>query len=455
MQKISSYHDLKNYLAANPIRACWYGPRSSDMSDLDNVIQLTGLISCYNSNFTREVPSITNEGIGKREKFSIDDLAGYFRATGQLNSFIEQNKITTILPYDSNQELEEFCGDNHIQLLSSPDQIKDDLRDKTKIDEISRAIGLPTIPGTPGTIDDFEFETLSSEFGLPLFLHFAEGAGGTGNRIVDTKEEFEKVKLEQKGKRLNAKKYFVGKTCTIDICVTPTSVICGTLEEELIGAEPLNSNPTEYVASSWFENNYSYEMRKKISDIGVALGEYVRSKGFLGCFHPDFLIGDGDEIFITELNMRFGGSCGAYSKIQIASEQIPILALQSLAFTTPNLAFNAEKINEENLKPLDYALIVLKNNLGRPIKISHQYKSGIYTITDNGLIFDGKVEFTDFRDRNSVFISGLPESNEDTIIHEGAYICEVMTKIPISDTKSKLNIQGKELVEKIYSQLII
>lgn len=454
MQKISSYHDLKNYLATNPIRACWYGPRSSDMSDLDNIIQLTGLISCYNSNFTREVPSMTNEGVGKREKFSIDDLAGYFRATGQLNSFIEQNKITTILPYDSNQELEEFCRDNHIQLLSSPDQIKDDLRDKTKIDEISRAIGLPTIPGTPGTIDDFEFETLSSEFGLPLFLHFAEGAGGTGNRIVDTKEEFEKVKSEQKGKRLNAKKYFVGKTCTIDICVTPTSVICGTLEEELIGAEPLNSNPTEYVASSWFENNYSYEMRKKISDIGVALGEYVRSKGFLGCFHPDFLIGDGDEIFITELNMRFGGSCGAYSKIQIASEQIPILALQSLAFTTPNLAFDAEKINEENLKPLDYALIVLKNNFGRPIKISHQYKSGIYTITDNGIIFDGKAEFTDFRDRNSVFISGLPDSNEDTIIHEGAYICEVMTRVPISDTKSKLSIQGKELVEKIYSQLI-
>lgn len=454
MQKITSYYDLKSHLETNPIHACWYGPRSSDMSDLDDIIKLTGVISCYNSDFTREVSSITYEGVEKREKFSIDDLAKYFRTTGQLNIFVEKNRIATILPYDSNPELEEFCRDNHIRLLSSPDQIKDELRDKSKIDEISRAIGLSTIPGTPGIIDDFEFETLASEFGLPLFLHFAEGAGGTGNRIVDTKEEFEKVKLEQKGKRLNAKKYFIGKTCTIDICVTPTSVICGTLEEELIGAEPLNSNPTEYVASSWFENNYSYEMRKKISNIGVALGEHTRSKGFLGCFHPDFLIGDNDEIFITELNMRLGGSCGAYSKIQIASEQIPILALQSLAFIDPNLVFDAEKINERNLKPLDYALIVLKNNFGRPIKISHQYKSGIYTITDNGITFERKAKFTDFRDRNSVFISGLPESNKDTTIHEGAYICEVMTRVPISDTKSKLSTQGKELVEKIYSQLI-
>lgn len=425
------------------------------MSDLDDVIQLTGIMSCYSSNFTKEVSSITYESVGKREKFSIDDLAGFFRATRQLNSFVEEHRITTVLPYDSNSELEAFCRDNHIQLLSSSDQIKDELRDKTKIDEISRAIGLSTIPGIPGIIDDFDFKTLASEFGLPLFLHFAEGAGGTGNRIVHTEEEFEKVKLEQKGKRLNAKKYFVGKTCTIDICVTPTSVICGTLEEELIGAEPLNSNPTEYVASSWFENNYPYEMRKKISDIGVALGKYTRSKGFLGCFHPDFLIGDNDEIFITELNMRFGGSCGAYSKIQIASEQIPILALQSLAFTNPHLAFDTEKINEENLKPLDYALIVLKNNFGRPIKISQQYKSGIYTVTDDGIGFERKAKFTDFVDHNNIFISGLPESNEDTTIHEGAYICDVMTRVPISDTKSKLNTQGKELVEKIYSQLII
>jgi len=454
MQEITSYSDLKDYLKTQPIQACWYGPRSSDMLDLDNIIQLTGVVSSYGSDFARETPYLVYEKPGKREKFSIDDLAGYFVTNGQLHDFIDKNKITKILPYDSNAALENFCKENQIQLISSLDQIKDDLRDKTKIDEISRAIGLQTIPGIPSTIDELEFEPLAKEFGLPLFLHFAEGAGGTGNRIVYTREEFEKVKLEQKGKRLNTKKYFVGKTCTIDICVTPTSVICGTLEEELIGAEPLNSNPTEYVASSWFENNYSYEMRKKISDIGVALGEYARSKGFLGCFHPDFLIGSDDEIFITELNMRFGGSCGAYSKIQIATQQVPILALHALAFTDPNLSFDAEKINEENLKPLDYALLVLKNNFGKPIKIQCNYKSGIYTISDDGIVFDKKAKFSDFSDRNSIFISGLPESDEDTSVESGSYICEVMTRFPISDSKSKLSPTGKELVRKIYSQLI-
>ena len=114
MQKITSYSDLKDYLEARPIQACWYGPRSSDMSDLDNMIQLTGIISCYDSDFAREISSLTYERPGERKKFSIDDLAEHFMTNGQLDDFVERNKITTILPYDSNTELERFCKENQI-----------------------------------------------------------------------------------------------------------------------------------------------------------------------------------------------------------------------------------------------------------------------------------------------------------------------------------------------------
>jgi len=455
MHKIESYADLKKYMRTHPISACWYGPRSTDVSELDNLLNIEGVISCYGSDFPKNQPLLVNDIKGRRQKCSIDDLAGMLIADGKLPDFIEKNNITAILPYDSNPELEKFCETNHISLFSSPDKLKDELRDKTKIDDISRAIGLSTIPGIPGIIEDFEFEPLAKRFGLPLFLHFAEGAGGSGNRIVNTLGEFEKAKTEQRGKRLNAKKYFNGKTCTIDICVTPTAVICGTLEEELIGAEPLNSNSTEYVASSWFENNYSNEIRKRICEIGVALGELLRSRGFMGCFHPDFLVGDNDKIFLTELNMRFGGSCGAYTKIQIAEQQIPILAIHTLSFTNPNLRFDAEKINEKNLHPLNYALLVLKNNFRKPITIPCKYKSGLYSLSGDTIEFIGDTKFADFKNQDTILLIGLPDSDKDTVIEEGTFICEVMTRFPVSNSKSKLNSEGKILVEKIFSQLIV
>lgn len=454
MINISTYSDLKNYLRYNPIKICWYGPRASDMSDLDKIIKLQGIISCYDSDSLSKIPHLVYEKKGIRNKYSIDDLFFCLAKGERLSHYIKKNNIDTILPYDSYFELENFCMENNVRLLSSSNHIKDWLRDKTNIDQISSEIGLPVIPGTPGIIDDFEFDSLVKKYGLPLFLHFAEGAGGTGNRIVNTLKEFENVKIEQKGKKLNAKKYFEGKTCTIDICVTDSSVICGTLEEELIGAKPLNSNPTEYVGSSWFDNNYSYEIRKRISDIGVRLGKYARAKGFIGCFHPDFLIGSNDEIFLTELNMRFGGSLGAYTKIQISTNQIPIILIHALALLDTSIKFDEKIINEVNLNPLGYTLFVLKNNFGKKVKISHRYRSGVYKIDKEGFTFSGKVKFSHLVNQKEIFICGLPESNKDTLVGEGAYMFEVMTRFPITDSKSKLNKVGKDLVEKIYTQFI-
>ncbi|GEM_PF-3416603 len=455
MERIESYIDLKKFLESHPMSFCWYGPRSTDVSELGELMQINEIISCYGSALSQNISSLINETAGLRTKFSVDELARTLILNGKLPQFIEENNISIILPYDSNPELEEFSKANHIHLLSSSDSLKDDLKDKTKIDEISRAIGLPTIPGIPGIIDEFEFETLVEEFDLPLFLHFAEGAGGSGNRIVYASDEFEKVKIEKRGRRLNAKKFFVGRTCTIDICVTSTAIICGTLEEELIGAEPLNSNPTEYVASSWFENDYSDEMRKEILDIGIRLGELLRSRGFIGCFHPDFLVGANNDIFLTELNMRFGASCGAYAKIQIATNQIPMMAIHALSFMYPDVEFDAESINARNLAPLDYALLVLKNNFGRPIKIPARYKSGLYKLSANTVEYIEDIKFTDFKDKDAVLLIGLPESGEDTIVEEGAFICEVITRFPISDLGGKLNADGKHLVESIFSKMAI
>lgn len=453
-QKITSLSELVAYQKNPLIHTCWYGPKSSDFLDLQDVIHPTGIVSCYSSTLNSSIPLLTYDGIGERYKFSIDDLADHFVTNGRFEEFAKRNNITSILPYDSNPQLEIFCQQNNIHILSSLESTKNLLRDKTKIDEISRAIGLDTIPGIPGIIDEFEFESLTTMFGLPLFLHFAEGAGGTGNWIVYTKDEFENVKKQQKGKRLNVKKFFNGKTCTIDICVTPAAIFCGNLEEEIIGEEPLNSNPTEYVGSSWFENGYSYEIRRRILNIGLALGKYVRSRGFLGCFHPDFLVGDGDDIYLTELNMRFGGSCGAYNKIQILNNRIPITLLHSIAFSDSAPSLDSEKINNENLKPLNYGFMVLKNNFNKPVTIPHKFKSGIYSIAKNKILYTNKTKLLDMRDAETIFVSGLPESNKDTIIHKGAYMFEVITKFPISDSKSNLNSVGRNLAQRLYSNFI-
>jgi hypothetical protein len=457
MQKISSRSDLEKYLESHPQTGMgWYGPRSSDVSGLRGLVRFGGIISCYGADESLDGPPLlSNDVPGRRMKCGIDDLAEMRISDGSLPRFIRENGITTILPYSTTPELEEFCRQNSIACLSSSDKLKGELRDKTRIDSISWEIGLPAIPGVSGRIEELEYAPLAEKLGLPLFLHFAEGAHGSGNYIVSTEREFKSIKTEKHGKRLNVKKYFAGRSCSIDICVTPTSVLCGSVEELLIGAEPLNSNPTEYVGSSWFENDYPHEMRTKICGVGVALGEFLRAKGFLGFFHPDFL-DEGDEVFLTELNMRFGASCGVYTKAQAAMNQVPLMLAHVLAFRDPDLAFDDERIREQNLKPLCYALLVLKNNFGKPVRISRRYASGIYRVLENGIEATGRRGFEELKDKDKdeILVIGLPDSEQDTHVDEGAFICEVVTRFPISDARSKLNSEGRSLATKIFSEIV-
>jgi hypothetical protein len=454
--RISSYSDLLNYLKSEPVRICWYGPRASDVSGFEKLVNITGIISCYSSSDTlKTIPTLTNEKHGFRPKISIDDLAAKFIESGELLEFVNKYNIKAILPYDSNLDLENFCKEHGIIYYSSPDKLKDDLRDKTRIDEISRSIGLETIPGIPGVIDDFDYEDLVSKFKLPLFLHFAEGAGGSGNRIINSVKEFEKVKKEKSGKRLNVKKFFIGKSCCVDLCVTPNAVICGLLEEMIIGSPPINSNPTEYVGSSWFENKYSYEFRVKIHNICTRLGNYLRNKGFIGVFHPDFLFGEKGEIFLTELNMRFGGSCGVINRFEMKTGKIPYMLQNIFSFDDKDVEINDVALSEKSLLPVDYGLLILKNNFGKPIKINKRYKSGIYRIISNKIQSTGLTDFEKLNSEELVYISGLPDSEKGTVVGENAFICEVITQKQISNSQSKLNQYGADLANIVIGSIIL
>lgn len=457
MQKIGSYSEIEKYLKSRqPLAVCWYGPRASDVSGLEKLLNLSGIIACYSSSdIPKTIPTLTNESHGLRPKISIDNLAGKFIENGKLLEFINKNNIKAILPYDSNLDLENFCRRHDIIYYSSSDKLKDELRDKTKIDEISRVIGLETIPGVSGVIDEFAYGDLVSKFGLPLFLHFTEGAGGSGNRIVSDEEEFENVKREKSGHRLNVKKYFIGKSCCVDLCVTPNSVISGLLEEMIIGSPPINSNPTEYVGSSWFENSYPYEFRKKIHDICIRLGNYLRTKGFIGVFHPDFLFGDNGEVFLTELNMRFGGSCGVVNRFEMKMNKIPYMLQNIFSLDNQNVEVDQVLLNEMNLYPIKYGLLILKNYFGKSITLDKQYTSGIYKIVDNKIEFTGIIDFEKFDDPDFIYISGLHGGEINTLVKKNAFICEVITQKPISNSRSKLNQYGVDLANMIFNQIIL
>ncbi|MDX2194705.1 MAG: acetyl-CoA carboxylase biotin carboxylase subunit [Gemmatimonadales bacterium] len=90
-----------------------------------------------------------------------------------------------------NAEFSEMCRASNITFIGpTPDQIRA-MGDKATARRLAAEAGVPTVPGSPGTIDDVE-EALrvAGEIGFPVIIKATAGGGGKGMRIAHDAEQF-------------------------------------------------------------------------------------------------------------------------------------------------------------------------------------------------------------------------------------------------------------------------
>src|SRR5678815_4007237 len=90
-----------------------------------------------------------------------------------------------------NAEFAETCRASNITFIGpSGDQIRQ-MGDKATTRRLAKDAGVPTVPGTPGTIDDAE-EALAAAngIGFPVIIKATAGGGGKGMRIAWDADQF-------------------------------------------------------------------------------------------------------------------------------------------------------------------------------------------------------------------------------------------------------------------------
>jgi acetyl-CoA carboxylase biotin carboxylase subunit len=93
-----------------------------------------------------------------------------------------------------NAEFSEICARSEIAFIGpTPDQIRS-MGDKATARRIMMEAGVPTVPGSPGIIDDIDEAKAAAEgIGYPIMIKATAGGGGKGMRISESPDTFEKL----------------------------------------------------------------------------------------------------------------------------------------------------------------------------------------------------------------------------------------------------------------------
>ncbi|MCS7154840.1 MAG: acetyl-CoA carboxylase biotin carboxylase subunit [Bacteroidota bacterium] len=90
-----------------------------------------------------------------------------------------------------NAQFAAICAEHGIKFIGpSPEAIRR-MGDKAEAKRTMRSAGVPTIPGSEGTIEDpLEAFRIAQEIGFPVIIKAAAGGGGRGMRVVWEREDF-------------------------------------------------------------------------------------------------------------------------------------------------------------------------------------------------------------------------------------------------------------------------
>jgi acetyl-CoA carboxylase biotin carboxylase subunit len=93
-----------------------------------------------------------------------------------------------------NAEFADTCKASNITFIGpSGDQIRS-MGDKATAKKLAQEAGVPTVPGTPGTISDIdEALTYVEQIGFPVIIKATAGGGGKGMRVATDAEQFAQV----------------------------------------------------------------------------------------------------------------------------------------------------------------------------------------------------------------------------------------------------------------------
>jgi hypothetical protein len=286
---------------------------------------LTGHPSCVcvlSGDADPAVDGLSLEGRdGVRRRWRFGDVA-------QLASFVpwvladeQDDRPVLLVPPRASADWEAVQR-GRVRLLASPRSAVEGIaEDKIFVREAVQRWGVPVPEQMVLHRSDVDFDSVGARLGTPFVLQAPSGAGGQGTHLVQEPGDLALALARQPlVDKWLASRYAGDVTVNIAGVVHFDGVHLMPPSVQASGLAQLGFSFGGYCGSDFHPG----AANPKVTEIGVAVGEWLRRRGHRGIFGVDIAV-DGDDVALLEVNPRIQGSSWLLSTIQQRQGDVPSL----------------------------------------------------------------------------------------------------------------------------------
>ena len=294
-----------------------------------------------------------------------------------------------------NAQFAKICEESNIKFIGPTSKVIDLLGNKSNAKEMMKEAGVPTIPGSDGSVKGLkDVLKIAEKIGYPIMIKAAAGGGGKGIRIVNSEDELENsyniVKREAKLAFNDDEVYiekFVAHPRHVEIQILADehgNVIH--LGERDCSMQRNNQKVIEETPSTAIDE----KLRNKMGEAAV---KAAKAAGYTSCGTVEFLVDKDKNFYFMEMNTRIQVEhpiTEMRTGIDIVKEQIRIAAGEVLKIKQKEVKFNGHAIEcrinaenpDKNFRPCPGKVTGLHFPGGNGIRIDSAIYAG-YTIPAN------------------------------------------------------------------------
>ena len=238
-----------------------------------------------------------------------------------------------------NAEFSEICARSDLVFISpTPEQIRT-MGDKATARSAMAEAGVPTVPGSEGTVSDpEEAATLAGEIGFPIMIKASAGGGGKGMRVAEDPETFPDL---VNAARMEAESAFGDPRVYLERCIlAPRHVEIQVFGDRQGSVVHLGERDCSIQRrhQKLVEEAPSPALTPELrAEMGEAAMKAAKAIEYVGAGTVEFLLDEGGAFYFIEMNTRIQVEhpvTEVTTGFDLVKEQIRVAAGEPLAFPT-------------------------------------------------------------------------------------------------------------------------